>query len=367
MSFYIFIFNIILVQSKNSQSSTVQQTQNDACPINQNYVIPIISLNDLSLNNSKFLMSTLNNTGCFYLKDHGISSQIIDEALNGVKMFFAYSNDLKSQIKINKNQRGWLDSVSVKSAKMKYTNISDYKQVLFFGPDIKENDPDIGKPMVALNQWPNFMQELPSKIYPYYNEVMRVGDIVLEAVAIGLGVKQQFFKQYYTKSLGRGQLLYYPVPTDRKTQIFGVGPHTDLGMISIILQDDKGGLQFFSRLYQEWIDVKPIDGTLIINIGDMLEIWSGFKLRSTIHRVINGNRTRARYGISIFHDPNSEALIDAHDIVKDDDPNIGNVKFEDVFSAGDYINDWNHKLFAHYSDNRYEQSRESVQNDMSSK
>ena len=113
------------------------------------------------------------------------------------------------------------------------------------------------------------MPELPDKIYPYYDQVMRVGDTILESIAIGLGKSDKdFFKKYYGKPLCRAQLLYYPVPI---VQIYGVGPHTDLGVITILLNDESPGLQFYSRLYERWIDVKPIKGSLIINIGDLLD------------------------------------------------------------------------------------------------
>ena len=75
--------------------------------------------------------------------------------MNGLKQFFAFSSELKSQITINRDHRGWLDSTGSATgvkAKMKYTNVTDFKEVLFFGPDFQPNDPDIGqKAMVALN------------------------------------------------------------------------------------------------------------------------------------------------------------------------------------------------------------------------
>eukprot|EP01083_Nonionella_stella_P095319 267553_1 len=332
--------------------------------------VPILSLNELSKDNGSHLMDALENIGCFYLKDHGISQQTIDRAMNGLKTFFAYSKELKSQITIDKNQRGWLDSTPTKSgvtAKMKYTNVTDYKEVLFFGPNLDPNDPDINnKPMVALNQWPtSFMPELSDDIDPYYNELMRVGATILESIAIGLGLNDtHFFKKYYVKPLGRGQLLYYPPPIDRERDIYGVGPHSDLGIITILLQDDNGGLQFYSRKYKEWIDVSPIESTLIINIGDLLEKWTAFKLKSTIHRVLNGDRKRNRYGIAFFYDPSSDALIDPHDVISDDEGEDGELQFVEPFYAGKYIDDWNRKLFAHYKDQRYDQSRESVENEL---
>ena len=197
---------------------------------------PVFSLDEISKNNSSNLMDALHNVGCFYLADHGIPPEVVQEVMAALETFFALPKEQKSDVAIDRNQRGWLDSTSSKSAKMHFTNISDHKEILFFGPDLDANDPDIGqKPMLAVNRWPDkHMPDLKAKVYAYYDRVMKIGEAILQAIAIGLGLSDHnFFKKFYDKPMGRGQLLYYPVPTRRDEQIYAVGPHFDLGAITV--------------------------------------------------------------------------------------------------------------------------------------
>ena len=98
--------------------------------------------------------------------------------------------------------------------------------------------------------------------------------------------------------------------------------------------------------------------TLVINIGNILKMWTAGFLQSTIHRVVNGNRSRHRYGVSIFYDPSSDALIDPHDVFGDPG---GHREVVVPFYAGQYIANSNRKLFSHYEDEGYDLHRQPVE------
>jgi isopenicillin N synthase-like dioxygenase len=123
-----------------------------------------------------------------------------------------------------------------------------------------------------------------------------------------------FFETYYELPLARGQLVYYPPSRDidEADQRFGVAPHTDFGVLTFLLQDDSGGLQIQTR-GGEWVEAPPIPGTLVCNIGDLLQRWSNDRFVSTVHRVINRSGN-ARYSIPVFFDPNSSTIVDPRDL-----------------------------------------------------
>jgi isopenicillin N synthase-like dioxygenase len=119
-----------------------------------------------------------------------------------------------------------------------------------------------------------------------------------------------FFAPHYAKPLQRTQIIYYP-PQDPAAdeQQFGVAPHTDYGCITLLWQDDNGGLQVRERASRSWIEAPPIPGTFVINVGDLLARWTDDRFSSTPHRVINRSG-RERFSIATFYDPDFAALVD---------------------------------------------------------
>jgi isopenicillin N synthase-like dioxygenase len=109
-------------------------------------------------------------------------------------------------------------------------------------------------------------------------------------------------------------MIYYPpqAPDLGKDQ-FGVAPHTDYGCITLLYQDRSGGLQVRDRSNRSWIDATPIDGTFVVNVGDLLARWSNDRFASTPHRVINSSG-HERYSIATFYDPSFATVVDPRDL-----------------------------------------------------
>lgn len=293
---------------------------------------------------SEPLMAAALNTGFFYIKNHGISQQVIDNALETSKRFFRLSAEQKQQVAVNTQQRGWL---APGMATLEGAKTHDLKEIFFTGPE-QWSDELLAKreaiPLIADNLWPEFFPELKASVLPYYDAVCQLGHQVLRAIAVGMGEDENFFARRYTSPLGRGQLVYYPRSgsQDEAEERFGAAAHTDFGVITLLLQDNNGGLQVLNK-QQEWVEAQPINGTFVCNIGDLLHRWTNNYLSSNLHRVINRSGNE-RFSMPIFFDPNPDAIIDPKDfrMLADKEVNYPAV------SVADYIDSKNRKAFAQY-------------------
>jgi len=291
---------------------------------------------------AKEIRETAENSGFFYITGHGIPKELTERAFATSKRFFALDQKQKEEISVNKNQRGWM---AQGMATLEGSKSYDAKEIFFWGWEVDEDDPDMTLPMVAQNLWPE--QQAPwlqHELTPYYHAVCEVGGIVMSALALAFDLDEDFFTDAYEKPLARGQLVYYPPFTEKDdaSERFSAAPHTDFGVLTLLLQDNNGGLQVRSA-DGNWIDAPPVEETLICNIGDLLQRWSNKRLTSTVHRVINRSGNE-RYSIPIFFDPHSATKIDPCDLGVSKE-----VSHYEPTTAGDYISEKNSKNFSQYS------------------
>lgn len=253
-------------------------------------------------------------SGFFYISGHGIPTEVMDGAFDVSRDFFEQPVSVKETVKVNTDQRGWM---ATGMSTLQGAKTHDLKEVFFWGAETAADDADIvqGKPLVAVNQWPDeAYPRLRADLTPYYDSVCAVARQVMSALARSLELPADFFAQAYEKPLARGQLVYYPPSTesDEAEQRFGVAAHTDFGVLTFLLQDMNGGLQVKMKS-GEWVEAPPIPGTLVCNIGDLLARWSNDRFASTLHRVINRSG-RARYSIPVFFDPHTDTVVDPRDL-----------------------------------------------------
>jgi isopenicillin N synthase-like dioxygenase len=251
--------------------------------------------------------------GFFYIINHGVPQPVIDQAMAAAKIFFAHSPEVKRQVAVNKRHRGWH---ALGGALMYEATKPDFKEFFSMGLELPEDDPCVlaGEALRGPNQWPAFMPELRTALDDYYAAIAHAGADLLKAVAVGLGIDEGFFSPKYGKPLQRTQMVYYPPhPPMAETDQFGVAPHTDYGCITLLYQDNSGGLQVRELGSNSWIDATPIEGSLVVNVGDLLARWSNDRFRSTLHRVINKSG-HERYSIATFYDPTYSAVVDPCDL-----------------------------------------------------
>lgn len=282
-------------------------------------------------------------SGFFYISGHGIAPELMDAAFAVAREFFDQPPAIKEAVAVNTDQRGWM---ATGMSTLQGAKTHDLKEVFFWGAQTAPDDADViaGKPLVAVNQWPDAAYpRLRQDLTPYYDAVCAVAHQVMAAIARSLDAPEDFFAKAYKKPLARGQMVYYPpsTPSDEAEERFGVAAHTDFGVLTFLLQDMNGGLQV-KMTSGEWVEAPPIPDTLVCNIGDLLARWSNDRFASTLHRVINRSG-RARYSIPVFFDPHTDTVVDPCDLgVSKEASRYPPVK------AGEHIAGRNKKSFAQF-------------------
>jgi len=147
-------------------------------------------------------------------------------------------------------------------------------------------------------------------VLAYIDAVTRLGHRLMEGIALSLGLPAGYFAERYTADpLILFRIFNYPtqpVP-DGMDVHWGVGEHTDYGLLTILHQDEVGGLQV--RTPGGWIEAPPVAQSFVCNIGDMLDRMTGGRYKSTPHRVTRNTSGRDRLSFPLFFDPNFEARV----------------------------------------------------------
>lgn len=268
--------------------------------------------------------------GFFYIVNHGVSETVIAAAADSMRNFFHRPTEEKRQVAVNSRHRGWHE---IGGALMYGANKPDYKEFFGIGLELPESDKDVmaGQPLRGPNNWPASLPDVRENFYRYYLEVGICGARLLQSIAMSLGLDEFFFASRYIKPMQRTQAVYYPPqPDGMGADQFGVAPHTDYGCITLLWQDDVGGLEV-RGLDGEWIAAPPVPGSFVINVGDLLARWSNDRFESTPHRVINSSAGE-RLSIATFYDPSYDAQVDPRDLGLGAAPAL----YAPV-AAGDYI------------------------------
>ena len=175
------------------------------------------------------------------------------------------------------------------------------------------------------------MPALRDCVYPYFEAASACAEDLLRGFALGAGLDPEHFIRLRDRPVSRGSLQYYPPqPDGAAADQFGVAPHTDFGVLTVLCQDEIGGLEIRQR-NGEWAAMPPIPDTLVVNIGDLLERWSNGRYRSTVHRVINSSG-RERLSLVLAYDPNFETLVDPQSFCGE-----GEAPRDEPITCGDYL------------------------------
>lgn len=242
--------------------------------------------------------------GFFYATDHGVGADTLAALDAASRRFFALPEARKMEIAMARGGRAWRGYFPLGGELT--SGQPDRKQGLYFGEELGADDPRVaaGWPLHGANLFPDDVPDLKPAVLRFMQEATQAAHAIMEGVALSLGLDAHYFRRTYT---ARPTLLFrifeYPAGDDGG---WGVGEHTDYGLLTLLAQDENGGLQI--KTPQGWIDAPPIAGALVCNIGDMLDRLTGGVYRSTPHRVRNLSG-RSRLSFPFFFDPAFDAVI----------------------------------------------------------
>jgi len=236
-------------------------------------------------------------TGLFYIHGHGVDPGLFERLERESRAFFALPLDRKLAIRMERGGRAWRGYFPV-GAELT-SGKPDRKEGIYFGAELAENHPRVrdGTPLHGANLFPD-LPGFRATVLEYMDRMTAVGQVVLRCIAQSLGLEPGTFVDHITRDpLVLFRIFNYPPASVADDQ--GVGEHTDYGLLTLLWQD-AAGLQV--KPDAVWIDVPPIPGALICNLGDMLERLSGGVYRSAPHRV-RSPLNRGRLAFPFFLDP----------------------------------------------------------------
>lgn len=247
--------------------------------------------------------------GFFYATGHGVDAALVRRLEELSHRFFELPEETKMQWRMALGGRAWRGYFPLGGELT--SGRPDWKEGLYLGTELPASHPLVQAKTPV--HGPNLFPDVPGfreTILDYMTAVTQLGHRLMEGIALSLGLPAAYFAERYTADpLILFRLFNYPsqpVPEGLDVQ-WGVGEHTDYGLLTILHQDDVGGLAVHTP--GGWIDAPPVPGAFVCNIGDMLDRMTGGLYKSTPHRVKRNTSGRDRLSFPLFFDPNFEARV----------------------------------------------------------
>ncbi|MER6944963.1 2-oxoglutarate and iron-dependent oxygenase domain-containing protein [Nonomuraea sp. NPDC000554] len=257
-------------------------------------IAPLLTDGDAAHATADEIGAACRDSGFFYVTGHGVPPELLSRLDTASRTFFALPVEAKNEISMDRGGRAWRGFFPVGGELT--SGRPDLKEGVYFGAE----EPPGDLPLHGPNLFPEQVPELRDAVLRYLDEMTGVAQTVMSGIALSLGLDADYFRTGYTADptiLFR--IFHYP-PAPPDSDAWGVGEHTDYGLLTLLLQDSNGGLQVHTST--GWTDAPPLPGTFVCNIGDMLDKLTGGLYRSTPHRVRNlsGND---RLSFPFFFDP----------------------------------------------------------------
>ncbi|CAM0909565.1 unnamed protein product [Alopecurus aequalis] len=259
----------------------------------------------------RMLDDACKEAGFFYVKGHGIAESLMMEVRDVTRKFFQLPLEEKRKIRLTPRTgyRGYQRlGVNITKGKL------DMQEAIDCFAHIEPGKyGDLGKHLEGPNLWPDYPSNFKVLLENYASLLRDLSRKIMRGIALALGAPSDAFEGatagdpfWYLRLIG------YPVSTDipqeQRTDT-GCGAHTDYGLLTLVNQDDDICALEVRNLSGEWIQAKPIPGTFVCNIGDMLEVWSNGIYQPTLHRVFN-NSLRYRVSVAFFYESNFDAGVE---------------------------------------------------------
>jgi len=283
-----------------------------------NKQIPELSFIDIEKGDSNsinILSDALEDHGFFSITEHGLSNELVDKCYQLSKQFFNLEYEIKNKYSSvgSKGARGYTPK-GIETAVGE--NVPDQKEFWHHGPVVDDTfDQKIPKNII-IEEMPEF-----NKYYDeLYLELHKIGSRVLSVIALSLDIDKNFFTPWIEKGNSLLRSIHYP-PVDSNLNPHRARAHEDINLITLLIGAEEGGLEVLNK-DGSWIKVSPSSEAIVCNIGDMMQLVTDKKLKSTTHRVIQDKLTESkpRYSIPFFLHP--APSINLKSIFRDSDEGI---------------------------------------------
>lgn len=272
-------------------------------------VLPVLDLADLDAGPEaaeRFrvdLRTATHEVGFFHLRHH-IDPEVIGELFDVARRFFALPDEDKQAVEMTRSPhfRGWtrLDGELTEGQ-------VDHREQIDVGSEVEATG-IVDPPYMRLdgpNQWPDALPELRPVIQAWLTRLEALGHRLLEQWSLSLGAPADHFAPTFDPASLMLKLVRYPGAEDTSQ---GVGAHNDPGILTLLLiEPGRGGLQV--RTDDGWLDVPPVDGVFVVNIGELMEVATDGYLRATSHRVTAPPAGTERLSIPFFFNPSLHAEV----------------------------------------------------------
>ena len=274
--------------------------------------VPLVSLADQARDPEGFaaaLGGSFERFGFAMVADHGIPQDLVDRAWAMTKAFFDLPEDVKRSYFVadGGGARGY---TPFKTEIAKGATHVDLKEFWHIGRELAAGHRF--SELMAPNIWPDQPEGFRETFIELFAAFDTAGDKLLSAIAVHLGLTPDWFDHAVADGNSVLRLLHYPPVTEDAPNV-RAGAHEDINLITLLLGAEEAGLELLDK-DGEWLPVKPPEGALVVNVGDMLQRLTNHVLPSTTHRVVNPpveRRGHSRYSMPFFLHPAPDFLIKA--------------------------------------------------------
>ena len=278
------------------------------------------------------LNAALSQFGFCYISGHTIATEVTQNLQNSAHEFHLLPIAKKKRLKINPYHRGYIESETSQTitSSIESATQPNRSESFMMMREIPPSDPRFGSQLFGPNQWPDtLIPELKKHCIAYGEAMEKLSLELVQRLGVALGLGPNTLLDLFNDPTYFLRLIQYPLldPNDFPAP-FGSAPHTDHGFMTLVLQDDTGGLEVLNS-NGRWIPVSPIPNTLVLNVADMLSIISNGRWKSTPHRVILG--PEPRQSTAFFFDPDFDAQINPLVEIRNSDNRSDPIRY------GDYI------------------------------
>lgn len=239
------------------------------------------------------------------ITNHGVGADLIKDAFTAAEQFFSLPEVEKGQYQSDAvgRSRGYIPFGTEKAKDSHHTDLKEFYHIGRENPEVS---------YLADNVWPDKISNFKTSFEPLYKALDQLANRILEVAALYLGLPQNYFETRVSRGEALLRVLHYPPIKDHDIPNVRAAAHEDINLLTLLVGSEQEGLEVLSR-QGKWVPITMLEGTIICNVGDMMQRLTNGQLRSTTHRVVNpkGQKARvSRYSMPFFMHPNPDVSLD---------------------------------------------------------